>query len=92
MNKLTTEERHLIKKLTERAFSDVPAASETGQLMQANMAITLCHMGPCRLRLRELSETDIFNLCHDVFGILKHYDVMDDTLIDCFVPRFAAAV
>jgi hypothetical protein len=41
------------------------------------------------LRLQELLEADDGNFAHDVFGIMRHFNVLNEKMRDCFVPRFA---
>ncbi len=77
--------------LVDRIVTDACIYADTHHLRaQAKDALLLCHAGPCPLRLAALAEADCANQAHDVFGILRHYCVRSDTLLDCFVPRFAA--
>jgi hypothetical protein len=41
-----------------------------------------------QLRLDELLEADEGNFAHDVFGMMRHYDIATGTMRDCFSPRF----
>lgn len=56
------------------------------------MDLTACHLGGCRLKLREMAAASperAFDLLHDVYGINRHIDRETGELRDCFLPRFA---
>lgn len=51
--------------------------------------IIACHLNGCPLRLKDLANTDDFNLMHDVSGICVHLDRKTGRLKNNFRPRFA---
>lgn len=42
------------------------------------------------LDLERLEEADIGNFAHDVFGLLRHYNPMTDSIENGFYPRYAS--
>lgn len=55
-----------------------------------SMDITAVHLNDCKLKLKELADSDETNFAHDIFGIRSHIDRKTGKLLDCFLPRFSA--
>lgn len=51
--------------------------------------IVSCHDDCVPLRLKEMLSAPDSEFAHDFFGILRHYDLRERTMQDCFMPRFA---
>lgn len=68
-----------------REYGD-SAIDEEAQWRNVRQTIACCHRGPCALDLDALLAADDFNFCHDVFGILRHFN--GRKLTGCFDPRF----
>lgn len=60
--------------------------------MQVASTLMLVHGSVCPLRLDEFLVADDGDFAHDIGGIIRHFDVHEMELRDCFMPRFAAPV
>ena len=52
-------------------------------------ALVHCHISACKLDLERLAKADNSNFWHDVYGIFSHWDIENEQLTNCFLPRFA---
>lgn len=86
---VSAEDARLIRKIVEGAI-DAGFPKKDGLALE--MDITAVHANGCPLRLHELLGARKFDFLHDVFGIHRHINRNTGTLMDCFVPRYAAKV
>ena len=83
------EDNALIWQIGRRA--EMMYARHGVDVMAAYIAaeVKTVHEEICKLRLKELLETDDGNFAHDITGIHKHIDILDGSFRDGFSPRFA---
>jgi len=86
----TKKETELITKIAKRATKEAKKLGIDYPVMDASMDVAAIHLNDCKLRLKELLDTDVSNFLHDIFGIRRFIDRKTGTLTDCFLPRFSA--
>ncbi|AEJ40885.1 hypothetical protein TPY_2725 [Sulfobacillus acidophilus TPY] len=82
----THEEQRWVDKILDRAMTIARDGDVDVDRRDLEMALALCH-AQCPLDLQDLSETDDFNLAHDVFGIYRFVDRDTGALTRGFRPR-----
>lgn len=88
--KTTKSDYALIKKIANRALTEIPALAKDWYEQDIEMDITACHMNGCPLKLADLLKADGFNFMHDILGINRHINRKTGKLDNHFLPRFAA--
>jgi hypothetical protein len=84
------EENALIRLISQRAEAMFDARTVEVSWQYIASEVKIVHNEICRLRLRELMETDDANFAHDICGIHANIDILDGSFKDGFSPRFAA--
>ena len=85
----TQEDSLLIAGIAARAIRLQPG--EHADKLQLVMDVTACHANGCPLRLSALLDSDTANFVHDISGIRQNICRNTGQLLNCFVPRYAAA-
>jgi uncharacterized protein DUF6874 len=85
---LTKGEATYIAMIVDRAFMLVGENSNRFQRSMMFVAIARAHQR-MPLDLPLLARAPDIDLAHDVFGIMRHIDILTGELRDCFVPRTA---
>ncbi len=85
--------QELIAQIVERASK--LCVAQIGRLPEGyayNLKLTLLavHYNDSELDLKKLLAFDDFNFCHDIGGIVEHFNMQTLKLDGCFMPRSAA--
>lgn len=84
-NDLSAADLETIHDIAKRITSDFPDAD----MLTVEMDLSACHLlNP--LRLSDMLTADRMDLCHDVFGIMRHINRNTGELRNCFSPRFSS--
>ena len=86
----TDAEDDIICKIVRRA-GDEGHVRTPNERMNLSMDLTACHCNGCPLDLQRLLKAPLGDFGHDINGITAHMDRNTGQLLDCFVPRYAAA-
>lgn len=88
-DKLDAEDEVLIRKIAHRAYDLAKKHRFKADIQTVEMDLTVAHTCCGGLRLSDLLDAKDGDFAHDVWGINRHLNREEFTMVGCFVPRYS---